>query len=190
MKIHRQYQAGQGLVEALLVCAALTALLSALQATGILRYLTIVALHESTLDVFVGGPSMVLLSKTRTESGSTNVNENELLGEHSGASYRATASGSLPKNVFAAQRFRWRGAEVVSRHSYLVRGVGRAFSDLSAHSNIAGSTSFWQGAYKPSQRLAAQVNLRTATIDRVWRRANPSLNWLDRWSDVSPNAGR
>ena len=190
MRIHLQYQAGQGLVEALLVCAAFTALLFALQATGILRYLTIVALHESTLDVFVGSPSMVRLSSKRSESGSVNVNENELLGEHSGASYRATASGSLPNNVFAAQRLRWRGAEVISRHSYLVRGVGRALSDLSAHSNIAGSTSFWKVTNNPSQRLAMQVTLRTATTDHVWRRANPSLNWLDRWSDVSPKAGR
>jgi len=186
MKPRDTAQVGQGFVESLLLLGALIALLFGLHFTVTLRQLTLLALQESTLAVFIG-PTDVRVAETPIAGPHHQRDrENELLGSGSGRFLRATDLRRLPATSFSQFHLGPTIATAVQRHSYLYTGNGRSRSRQSIHVQIGNSTTFWQRSAQQSRRLAAQVMTRTQHIDAVWRRPRPQLDWLGAWGDLAP----
>ena len=186
MTPRNKVQAGQGFVESLLLLGALVALLFSLHFTATLRQLTLVALQESTLAVFIGRTDARVAESPITGPHHQRDTENELLGSSSGRFLRATDSQRLPATSVGQSYLGRKIATAVQRHSYLYTGDGRSRSSQSIHVNIGSSNSFWQRSVQESRRLAAQVITRTQYIDAVWRRPRPQLDWLGAWGDLAP----
>jgi hypothetical protein len=185
---HRQ--SGQGLTEAVLAIGALGLLVCCLHKTASLRQLTLGALQESTLLVFMGEGRISTESDEERAIGNRKGVENELLGGLSGMLHRATSTktlGHLPLELLLGNG---RIVSEIHRLSYTYLGTGQAKSSQSAHTNIANSRHFWGSVVGPSQRIAMQTASRTVPIDAVWRRGKPKSNWLDGWSDVVPPTPR
>lgn len=179
-------QAGQGFVESLLLLGALVALLFGLHFTATLRQLTLVALQESTLAVFIGRTDARVAESPIAGPHHQLERENELLGSSSGKFLRATDTQRLPATSVSQFHLAPKIITTVQRHSYLYTGDGRSRSSQSIHVNIGNSNTFWQRSAQQSRRLAAQVITRTQYIDAVWRRPRPQLDWLSAWGDLAP----
>jgi hypothetical protein len=183
-------QSGQGLTEAVLVIGAMGLLVCCLHRTATLRQLTLGALQESTLLVFMGEGRISTETHEERSMGNRKGVENELLGGLSGMLHRASSTkalGHLPLDTLLGKG---RTLSEVHRASYTYLGTGQAQSSQSAHTNIANSKHFWGAVAGHSQRIATQTASRTIPIDVVWRRGKPKNNWLDGWSDVVPPASR
>jgi hypothetical protein len=184
-------QAGQGFVESLLLLGALVALLFGLHFTASLRQLTLVALQESTLAVFIGRADKTVAESPIESPHHQRDTENELLGSSSGRFVRATDSRRLPATSAGQFYLSPKIPTALHRHSYLYTGDGRSRSNQSIHVRVGSSNTFWQRSAQHSRRLAAQVITRTQHIDAVWRRARLQLDWLGAWGDLAPrNSGR
>jgi hypothetical protein len=186
MTPRNKVQAGQGFVESLLLLGALVALLFGLHFSATLRQLTLVALQESTLAVFIGRTDARVAESPIAGSHHQRDTENELLGSSSGRFLRATDSQRLPATSVGQFYLGRKIATAVQRHSYIYAGDGRSLSSQSIHVNIGNSHTFWQSVVVQSRRLAEQVITRTKYIDAVWRRARPQLDWLGAWRDLTP----
>ncbi len=179
-------QLGQGLIESLLVLATLLVLLCSLHSTGELRYLTLIALYESTLTVF-SERGLASFTESITQNANTqNSIENELLGRDSGMLTRGVNVQHMRTQRIGSFRQSPSNISSVQRFSYLYAGVGRAMSDQDVHTNIGSSKRAWRNASVQSARVARQAALKTGQIDSVWRRVSPQFDWLSAWTDLVP----
>ena len=188
MTPRNRVQAGQGFIESLLLLGALIALLFGIHFTATLRQLTLVALQESTLAVFVGRTDARVAESPIAGAHHQRDTENELLGPSSGTFLRATDIRRLPSSSVGQLHLVPKITTAVQRHSYIYTGDGRSLSSQSIHANIGNSHTFWRSSVLQSRRLAEQVITRTKYIDAVWRRARPQLDWLGAWGDLTPRS--
>lgn len=181
-------QLGQGLIESLLVLASLLVLLCSLHRTGELRYLTLIALYESTLTVF-SERGLASFSEGITQNANTQHSiENELLGRDSGMLTRGVDVQHMRTQRIGSFRQSPSTISSVQRFSYLYAGVGRAMSGQDVHTNIGSSKRAWRDASMQSARVARQAALNTEPIDSAWRRVSPQFDWLSAWTDLVPRS--
>lgn len=181
-------QLGQGLIESLLVLTALLGLLCGMHRTGELRFLTLIALYESTLTVFSERGSASFTESLIQNADTQQSVENELLGRDSGIFTRGVDVQHMPSQRIGSFRRSPGNVSSVQRFSYLYAGVGRALSDRDVHANIGSSNRTWRNASTQSARLARQTALKTGPIDSVWRRVSPQFDWLSAWTDLVPRS--
>ena len=181
-------QLGQGLIESLLVLAALLAVLCSMHRTGELRHLTLVALYESTLTVFRERGFSPFTESSTENADTQNSFENELLGRESGMFMRGVDVQHMPTQSLGSDRQIPSNVSSVQRFSYLYAGVGRALSDQHVHANIGSSKRAWRSASSQSALVARRAALNTDPIDSVWRRASAQFDWLGAWTDLVPRS--
>lgn len=181
-------QLGQGLIESLLVLAALLVVLCSMHRTGELRHLSLVALYESTLTVFSERGLSSFTGSTAENANTQNSFENELLGRDSGMFTRGVDVQHMPTQSLGRYRQIESNVSSVQRFSYIYAGVGRALSDQHVHTNIGNSKRAWRSASIQSGLVARRTALNTDPIDAVWRRTSAQFDWLGAWTDLVPRS--
>lgn len=191
--IVRVHQAGQAVVEALLLLPLMVALLWAVSWVGGLQ---------------LSAQQMAQLSRKAAMSGA--------LGQ-SLASYDSREDASLTRRTaalpgvaqprLAILQHEWFGERLqllsvhartrvpglgawqalpISRHTHVAIGAGHAHGDADARRRIGNASSAWRQAERDSLAQARRLGPIARRVDGAWGRRALQTDWLSAWADLVP----